>query len=469
MRPGQRRSRALAPQTKVYDAAPVKSLAPALLLATLFFAATAEAADTAPVNPPTAVTLSRANAAGMTVRTIRFERLERTRPFVVQRELRMAAGRPLDLADLDESVQRLNNLGIFRLVRARLEAAPGGVGVVLLFDEKWTLLPIFSAGRGGGVLHMTVGAVQTHLLGRYLETGLTYQYFNGTHSGAAWLVDPRLLHKRIAGRLDVGVSNRVRTLYDDDGAVQGSWSLRRLYVAGDLKVDIEPRWLAVGGGVVVGLDRYDEGTLTAAQRQLNLTQQLVLPEDRRDVMARLHLRLGRIDTTDYFQHGRALTVAADLAPSWLGSEEPFARATLAGFGYVRLGQTGNIGARVMVGAISDAVAERQFYVGGLGWRRGFAQGRYRGTRVWNANLEARVSSIHHRIIALQHVLFCDVGAVADDWQELADESGRPPVSVGTGIRLVLPLVARFLARLDVALALGEQDEWRVSFGSQQFF
>ena len=348
-------------------------------------------------------------------------------------------------------------------------AAAGGVRVILRFDEKWTLLPIFTAGRGGGVLHMTVGATETHLLGRFLETGLYYQYFNGSHSGAVWLQDPRLLHRRLLGRLDVGVSNRVRTLYDHGGQAEGAWSLRRMFLSGDLQADIRPRWLRVGAGLIVGLDHYDEDTLTAPQRQLNMDKQLVLPTDRRDVLARFFVRLGRVDTTDYFQHGKALTLTTDLAPAWLGSEEPFARATLAGFGYLRLGQTGNLGARVMLGTISDAVAERQFYVGGLGWRRGFAEGRYRGTHVWNANLEARISSFHHRIAALQHVFFCDFGAVADGWGELIDNSGRPPLAVGTGIRLVLPLVARFLARLDVALAFGERREWRVSFGSQQFF
>ena len=483
---GQRRERGLAPQRQVYDASAddhspandspgatiVKPLALLPTLAVLLFAAATASAEPAPAVAPlaAAVTLSRADAAGRTVRAIDLRRLGRTQPLVVHRELLVHAGQPLDLDQLDESVQRLNNLGLFRLVEARLVAAGrDGVRVVLRFDQKWTLLPIFAAGRGGGVLHMTVGAQETHLLARYLETGLYYQYFNGSHSGTVWLADPRLLHKRILGRLSLGVGNRVRTLYDDSGEAEGFWSRRRLFLTGDLQVDIRPRWLRVGGGLIAGLDRYDESTLTDTQRQVNDDKAVSLPPGRRDVLARLHLRLGRIDTTDYFQHGEALVVTADLAPSWLGSERPFARGTLAGFAYLRLGRTGNLGGRFVLGAISDAVPERMFYVGGLGWQRGFAEGRYRGLRLWNANLEARVSSLHHRIISLQHVFFCDLGAVGDNWGELIEVSRRPPLAIGTGVRLVLPLIARFLARLDVAMAFGERRQWRVSFGSQQFF
>ncbi len=424
----------------------------------------------APVPSPQALTLTHDAATGRTISAIRFERLERTHPKVVTRELLITVGEPLQLSDLEESVQRLNNLGVFRIVTARLlNEGDDSVVVVLRFDEKWTLLPIFIAGRGGGVVHLTVGAMETHLLGRYLETGTYYRYFNGSHSGALWLIDPRLLHKRIIGRVDVGVSNRTRTLYAQGGEAEAVWGLRRLYLATDLRVDIYPRWLRVGGGFYVSGDHYDEAVLTPAQRQVNVDQAATLPDDRRDVFARLHLRLGRIDRTDYFQHGKAVGITADLAPSWLGSELPFARATLTAAGYLRLWSTGNLGARLTLGAINEAVPERMFYVGGLGWRRGFVEGRYRGLRVWNANLEARVSSLHHRLAALQHVFFCDVGTVADDWHSLISESATPPFSIGTGVRLVLPLIARFLARIDVAMAFGERRDWRVSFGSQQFF
>ncbi len=444
------------------------SASASLALTSLPVAATPQSVKAAPLPAP--ATLDVAQAAGRTVAAIRFERLVRTHARVVTRELLIAVGRPLHADELHESVQRLNNLGIFRIVTARLEAAGDGqVAVILRFDEKWTLLPIFIAGRGGGVVHLTVGAMETHLLGRFLETGAYYRYFNGSHSGALWLVDPRLLHERIIGRVDLGVSNRVRTLYDTRGKAEAVWGVRRLFLATDLQVDIEPRWLRVGGGLVVTGDHYDEGTLTAAQRQVNVDQEVVLPQDRRDVYARLHLRLGRVDRTDYFRHGKALAATVDLAPSWLGSEEPFARATVSAYGFMRLFATGNLGARLTVAAIDEAVAERMFYVGGLGWKRGFVEGRYRGLRVWNANLEARVSSLHHRLAALQHVFFCDVGAVADDWSALADASGRPPWSIGTGVRLVLPLIARFMARLDVAMAFGETRQWRISFGSQQFF
>lgn len=445
-------------------------------VALLVLCATAPARAAEPTAQPRATdlpqdaTLTRAQARGRQVTAIALQGLERTQPVVVRRELLIGVGRPLSLEALDESVQRLNNLGIFRLVQARLHPdGPQGVRVVLEHDEKWTLLPIFTAGRGGGLLYLYVGATETNLLGRYIETGANYYYLGGTHSGAIWLEDPRLLHRRLSGRLQAGVDNRLRLLYGDDGHRRGAWSRRRLFVMGEVQADIDPRWLQVGGALVVTHDTFGDFLLSPALKALNSERGLVFPDNRRDVIARATVRVGRINRTDYFMHGTALLGQLSLAPGWLGSEQPFVQGTLSGFGYLRFGATGNLAARVMLGAISEAVPERLFYVGGLQYRRGFVDSRFAGTHMWNANLEARMSSLHRRMVALQHVVFCDLGAVGGSGAELLEASRRPPVSVGTGVRLMLPLIARFVARLDFAVAFDDGAQWRVSFGSQQFF
>ena len=299
--------------------------------------------------------------------------------------------------------------------------------------------------------------------------GGTYTYLGGSHAGLLWLTNPRLADRYLRLSTVAGYDNRIRVLYDQAGRAIGGWTRHRAQAAITLQAVPDPRRWVIGGGLIVGRDAYDRSLLTSALRASGDANGITPPSDRVDLISQLNFRLGRVDTTDYFQRGAAVKGTVEMASSAVGSGMSFVRATVHGYGFLRVGDTGNLGARLSLAAISAPVPERMFYVGGLSWKRGFAEGRYRGTRVWNLNLEGRVSSVHRRLVALQHVLFFDIGDVAYDAGDLVGLSRVPPFSLGTGVRFILPMIARFIARLDVAIAFGAQTEWRVSFGSAQFF
>src|SRR5699024_1212521 len=99
---------------------------------------------------------------------IDYHGLVRTELFGVERELDsvgVKVGRAVSPARVEEGIQRLQNLGIFRQVEYALfkvdapevKGAPpqecaelDWVRLSVQIDEKWTALPIFSYTRGGG-------------------------------------------------------------------------------------------------------------------------------------------------------------------------------------------------------------------------------------------------------------------------------------------------------------------------------
>ncbi len=421
---------------------------------------------------------------GCRLTTVRLRGLHRTHDHVVLRELVVRVAAPLAQPALRESVRRLRNLGVFRRVDAVVEvddaaavALPAGVTrcrLTLRFDEKWTLLPIVSAGRGGAVNFLTLGVQDIHLLGRLLSLEAFWQNFGGVNSAGLVFADPRLLDRRIHVGLTAALLRRNRARFDPGapGAPAAVASLapysRHRWQFGVEAADVrrpERIWRASLWWLD---DRFDTSILEpddAARAQV-----LGVPARRRWLMLGLGGRLGRIDFDDYLERGATLDLAllAGLAP---GDAAP------AGRGFVRAALTGklallphrrfNVVARLSVQAIDHVVDEIGVYVGGLDGVRGLPDSRYLGRVAAVANFELRSALLHGRWLALQNAVFVDVGHAADDVTQLF----RPvvPLSGGTGLRLIIPTIARFVARADVAWASTERGGWLLSFGAQQAF
>ncbi len=406
---------------------------------------------------------------GCRLRAIELAGLQRTIDKVVLRELVVRPGQPLRQPALRESVRRLRNLGIFRRVDADVrDDGDGGCTLALRVDEKWTLLPIVSLGRGGGIAFLTVGVQDSHLLGRLLQLEGYWQLFGGVHSGGIVFADPRLLDRRLSLQLSLGLSRRNRARFDPEGAPLAGWSRHRKQVGlefADLRRP-ERIWRASAWWID---DRFDAALLPEGERAA--ARALGLPERRSWLLASAGATLGRIDKDDYLERGLTLDLGllAAVAPPGSGDgavHRPWLRGTLAAkAAWLPLGRL-NLVARVVLAQISRPVEEFGLYVGGLDGVRGLPDSRFFGRVLAVANAEARLPSYHGRLLALQHVAFVDVGRTSQDGAGLLRDI---PVSLGTGVRLIVPKVARLVARLDVAWVFERRDGWLVSFGAQQAF
>ena len=180
------------------------------------------------------------------------EGLGRTQRYVVMRELLFEEGDYASMSQIQESITRLLNLGLFREVDWQLiskkaelvdgqppEQNPKRPARVLKIrvDERWTLLPFFTLVQGGGLTQFATGGSDINLFGRYLTAGVLYdrlglnetflQPGGAANSFVVWFQDPRFLNSRTSAGIDLWRITRLRSIYEPDGTLEGGFSLER--------------------------------------------------------------------------------------------------------------------------------------------------------------------------------------------------------------------------------------------------
>lgn len=416
---------------------------------------------------------------------LHFEGLESTQRRVVARELRYAGVRPgahVGRAQVEEGVQRLRNMRIFRTVRYALAPLHAGATpatppdcastspqhLTIEVEEKWTTLPILSFRQGGGTYRLILGAYDTNFLGRYLDVGAQYERLGDANSFLVWAGQPRLFDRRVHAEIGLGQRNEVFPFYRADDSLGWSYLLRRWVV--ETYLEREWAWWVRTGLVL----RYQDDDF-ARDRMNGLALQQVramrLPAASRAVIAGAKLKFGRLNRDSFLVDGAALDLTLLHANEHLGSSYSFGSLSGGGRLFQTLPFRSTLGLR-LDGGWSRANAEgidalhRKFYLGGLTTLRGFAVHRFRGDHYWSTTAELRVPSLANEWAVLQHIFFVDAGGVADDLPGLAKVSGA---SAGLGLRLIVPKIQDFIVRVDYAFPLYRGAPNPVSLGGGQFF
>src|SRR5262245_43909900 len=131
------------------------------------------------------------------VDAIRIVGLKRTSEGIVRRELGFKEGEEITKAQFDLAITRLWNMTIFAHVRGNVVTEGSKHIVILEIEDRWTLVPLFSFGSGGGAFFLRLGLTDNNLGGRFLEGYALYENFNGYHGGLGYARDPRLLDQRL--------------------------------------------------------------------------------------------------------------------------------------------------------------------------------------------------------------------------------------------------------------------------------
>lgn len=408
------------------------------------------------------------NARGLPVDRIEIEGLERTQAKVVHREVTIHQGESFEPFALQESLRRLKNMRIFYDVEARLiRSESGGVIVTFTLREKWTITPVFVLGGGGGTSFLALGLYDINILGSYLELGVRYFNYAGTHSGQIWFRDPRFLGERLSLGTEFSRIVRVRELLTFRGQKQGAFELDRTLFAAVLEKEISPL-VALGVGVEIDADKFVTGHLTSSQREINAQSGFGKPRNAVTNKLRLITRLGGLNSENYLLEGVSAEGTVDLGSSLWGSAINMVRYTQNFLGFVRLRKDINLGSRLGFGIVNTSVLQHQFYLGGFDHLRGFLDGQFRGRTYWQGNVEARLPSLRTSVLILQHALFFDAGQAADTLSQLRPGDSTA-TSVGTGVRIVSPHIYRLTYRFDYAVTLTPVHTRGFSFGMQQFF
>jgi outer membrane protein assembly factor BamA len=399
-----------------------------------------------------------------------------TKPYVVMRELLFAEGERATKAEIEESIQRLRNLALFRiaeyeLLDQRLPLPDGSMPedgenhriLKIVVDERWTLIPFGTFSSGGGTFSLTTGLYTINLLGRYIQLGGQYQRFATTNSFAVWGADPRLFGERLSLSATIAQTNRINVFYDDDGELQGGHL--RFRRSGQLSVNREwVKWFTTGVSLALVDDEYSLDLVPESIAELEQTRGL--PGPARYLSFGLGATLGRINSNSYLREGARLSHSIAVADESVGSTISFVDTVTEAKAFLILPLRTNLGFRAGLGTTSVDREEYEFFVGGFSPLRGFLHRRFRGTHFWYGNGEVRIPSIDTRWLVLQHVGFVDASGIADGPRALRELDG---LSSGIGIRILSPKVFSLIARVDYAWSIVGDGRSALSFGAGQFF
>ena len=386
------------------------------------------------------------------------------------RELPFSRGEMFTPEMEKESLTRLRNLLLFSEVNIGSEILnDGSILITITVKEKWTIIPIFKAGGGGGINYLTIGSYDINVLGQYLELGTQYERLGNTNSGVFWFRNPRFLDKRLKLSADIWQLSRNHLLYDEEAELSGGYTNRRSRA----HIYLEKEWrpaLLVGLGVDFTEDSYSQDDLESDARLQNQINALTLPDGSSQLGTYISTQLGQLNYNNYLVEGVSLNLKLHYGFGLNKQSDDFVQKEiiLKGF-YLFPTGFGNIGAQLTMAESSSEDPHFQYYVGGLDAVRGYYHGQFLTPAYWKINGEYRLESIKSEWLVLQHIFFTDIGNPGENISASLASRESPFIGYGVGLRLISPRVYRFNVRLDYGFVAGRDGPGGFSFGFQQFF
>lgn len=387
----------------------------------------------------------------------------------------IAAGAVVSQEQVEASVQGLKNLQLFSEVEFALEDPPPasapsveGAKVLRLFvRDRWTLIPIAKFSSGGGASQLILGAYDANLSGEVVEAGAQYERLGSTNSGVGWFKNPRLFGGRVSLDLQAWNISRLRTRYDqkilDEEARYGFLHVReKYYLAVNRELNTRVEW---GLTLEANSDHFSERYLSD-ELLIKTASEGGIPARTKYLLAGGRMRFGVVNHDNWRVKGWDAELTARHGSARSADEKDFINSDLRIRSFFNPIAEHTLAWRGMLGATSAVSAQYQYDFGGLSEIRGFADGRFTGSKYWLSNLEYRVPFYSSRDLVLQQVTFFDAIGISDREVDLATASGA---SAGVGVRFIAPRIYRFVARFDYAHAMVRRSPLPVSFGVQQFF
>ncbi len=382
-------------------------------------ASTVPAGDLAPASLPARVA------------EIRIEGLIRTKPFVVRRELGFTEGDVVTKEMLDLAVTRLWNTTIFAHVDADVLRSPtsGDVIVVLRLEDRWTLNPLFRFGSGGGAVFFRVGASDNNIAGRFLELQAQYEYFDGFHGGQAIFHHPRVFDQR--AELFVQVDRLVRPRQGfSDQRTQAIVEVDKLYDQDRFRVGMR-----VSGFMNRFLAPLDSPRFYPAPTETLLFEP--------------SLRVGRVDLIRLRYRGASFEVRPGIGFTTSDVADAYGTVTGEALAFSMLGERWNFAFRLRASGIGKVPPHLELWAGGLDLVRGFPDNYVRTRAFTLTNIEARFTAFDSTWVALVPTAFVDAIVARSP-------SGKPgeAISVGAGLRVLIPKFVGSGLRADLAIPIG---------------
>lgn len=363
---------------------------------------------------------------------------EKTKDYVILREMRQKVGEPFNAKKTQRSWQRVNNLGFFEEVTPKVQPGVEPNAVVVEWNVKERRTGTFSVGAGyssqDGVIGM-IGIGDTNFRGTGDAVNITYQFSGDdtdSHGYSFSYRRPWLDKKQTVGTFRIYNRTYEYDDYDENGDHIESYM--RHYSGGEITLgrpvsEYSTNYITLRNRK----DKYNKQTETGNMR--NRTPESVHEEWKKyNFGTTRSLTLQHVtDTRDniYFPtSGGRIALTGEIGG--FGADFDYRKADIEDQRYFKAGKNQVWALRGQYGWSDGHISEYARYkVGGQDSLRGYRDDQFRGEHMFLATLEYRfpiVSKVQ--------------GAIFTDWGS-AWESGLWPDdihgSVGVGMSLVTPL------------------------------
>lgn len=406
------------------------------------------------------------------VEDITIEGNEKTKDYVILRELRYKKGQPFNKFTASRSMERLYNLGFFEDVNMKLLPGTKPHEVITEIDVVEQKTGVVSVGAGYSESDGMVGILE---LGEnnFRGTGDKVNFhweFGGSSEGKNYQISyTRPWINDNGDSLGVSIFDRRYDYddYDSNGDTIASYDRRRKgynLTWGHVSSEYRKNYFTLET-VRESYDDHDGWEWGSAAPSDDNTkakwQQAIMDNfGRTNSFTFMHV----FDNRDnYFNatKGRRLSASFQYGGNGLGGDYDFYKFTTEGRFYKGLSNGHVLALRVMAGYISGETSYNQlFELGGSNNLRGYEDDQFKGKKMYAATLEYRIPVAKK----VEAVLFTDVGSAWDvDINRVPWYTDDDSIhwSVGVGLRLQTPIGP---IRLDYGH--GDRNKFHFSFGAQ---
>ena len=403
---------------------------------------------------------------------------EKTKNYVITRELKLKKGKPFNKFLASRSMERLYNLGYFEDVNMKL--LPGKTNehdVIIEIDVIEQKTGIVTVGAGYSDADGTVGIIElgdTNFRGTGDKVNLHWE-FGGAGAGKNYTLSyTRPWINDNGDSLGASIFNRIYEYddYDANGDKVAEYDKRRKgwnLTWGHVSDEYRTNYFNFESSK----ESYDDGFETGEVMDKYLAKNHITDYHVSDWYKDIMDNFGTTNSftfthvfdnrDNYFNasKGRRISFAAQWGGHGLGGDYDFYKFTAEGRFYKALGNGHILALRLMGGYIDGDVSYGNLFdLGGSDTLRGYEDDQFKGKKMYAATLEYRFPIAKK----VQGVLFTDAGST---W---GIDEGKIPWytdddslnwSVGVGIRLQTPIGP---IRLDYGH--GDRNKFNFSFGTQ---
>ncbi len=386
---------------------------------------------------------------------------------VVEIEIADLRNEELNQRTLKEIKRRLWNLRVFSSVELSKISTRE---LSIIVKERWTLIPVVKFSSGGGSEYKAFGIFDINAFGTNTELGAQYETLNDRPAGVAWLRKPQFLEDRnLKFGMDLWSINRVRFFFDQNGELDGAFTLKRTRV----NTFIEKKWsndfYLLGFQYDYHIDGLSDFGLGDELLESNTNNNFQPDDSSINRWHTVYFNIGRLNFENHLVNGSQLALTSSLI-SISDSEDSIATSNSLTFKYYKLFKRHfNFAYQLRLQGNNSDKAQYASYLGGLSEVRGYEDGQFFDRFSWQSNIEQRFNLFENKLGIVQGVFFSDQAKEGESFQNILDSKQEILLSSGLGLRFISPKIFSFVARLDYAQTHTRFINRSLAFGIQQFF